>query len=71
MQSDAMKGKSIDHEEYDRLYEEQFRMAMSAVSCYHDIQDCIEKLEKEEDTKFFARRMRDNVQKIMQIRELT
>jgi hypothetical protein len=58
---------STDPEDFERLYEEEFKLAMAMVGCFEDLMEALDKLDKEDDMKFNAMRIRQNATKLMKI----
>lgn len=57
----------IDIQEYERCYQEQFKLALNMVDCYHSLFEALDSLEKEDNMKFFCTRMRKNANDLLKV----
>lgn len=51
-------------------YVEEFQLAIALLGCYEDLMAALEKLEKEPEMEFNAKRMRKNAEDLMTMEEL-
>lgn len=62
-----LKRKDVSSSEWDRLYREEFKLAMNIAGAYGDLTILLDKMEKEEQYQFYVQRMRDNVKKYISV----
>lgn len=56
-----------DLDEKERLYKEEFRLAINMAGAYEDLEKALNTLQKQEGMDFFVNRMKKNAKDIMKV----
>jgi hypothetical protein len=63
--SSKIERADIDFDETVKLYEDEFRVAMSIMGCFEDLLMRLDELSREEGMVFIANRIRNNAQTLV------